>query len=161
MGLPRIQGYLTKKPPPPRTLQYLHAEGPAVVLRGWVVFLWARCPCSWWQLCARDHSQMLDLRTRSFSRSCSLARERFFPVRGDQIVQGYLAHKNQRPPRTLHWDYAWGPTVVLGGGAVSYERGTPVSSMPFINTQETVILWGSNKHKTAFGFTTVQGSIAD
>jgi len=31
-------------------------------------------------------------------------------------LQGYLAHKNQRPPRTLQQDYALGPTVVLGGG---------------------------------------------
>ena len=31
-----------------------------------------------------------------------------------------------RPPRTLQNDYAQDPTVVLGGGAVSDERGTPV-----------------------------------
>ena len=41
-------------------------------------------------------------------------------------LQGYLAHKKERPPRTLQQDYVWGPTVVQGGGAVSYERGTPV-----------------------------------
>ena len=41
-------------------------------------------------------------------------------------LQGYLAHKKQRPPRTLQKDYAWGPMVTLGGGAVSYGRGTPV-----------------------------------
>ena len=43
-----------------------------------------------------------------------------------RAIQGYLAHKKQRPP--------WDPTVGLclgpyGGprwGAVSYERGTPV-----------------------------------
>ena len=40
-------------------------------------------------------------------------------------VQGYLAHKKQRPPSTLQYDYTQGPMVVLGGGAVSYERGTP------------------------------------
>ena len=34
-------------------------------------------------------------------------------------VQGYLAHKKQHPPRTLHQDYAWVPMVVLGRGAVS------------------------------------------
>jgi hypothetical protein len=41
-------------------------------------------------------------------------------------VQGYLAHKNLLPPRTIQYDYAEGPMVVLGGLAVSYERGTPV-----------------------------------
>ena len=41
-------------------------------------------------------------------------------------LQGYLAHKKQRFPRTLEQDYAWGSMVVLRGGAVSYERGTPL-----------------------------------
>ena len=41
-------------------------------------------------------------------------------------VQGYLAHKKPRPLRTLQKDYAQGPMEVLRGGAVSYERGTPV-----------------------------------
>ena len=41
-------------------------------------------------------------------------------------VQGYLAHKKHPLPRTLQWDYTLGPLVVLGGGALSYERGTPV-----------------------------------
>ena len=45
---------------------------------------------------------------------------------GDERVQGYLAHTKQRPPRTLQSDHALGPMVALGGGAVSYERGTPV-----------------------------------
>jgi hypothetical protein len=26
-------------------------------------------------------------------------------------------------------DYAWGPVVILGGGALAYERGTPVVLM--------------------------------
>ena len=42
-------------------------------------------------------------------------------------LQGYLAHKKQRPPRTLQKDVAWDPMVVLGWGAVSYERGTPAA----------------------------------
>ena len=29
--------------------------------------------------------------------------------------------------RSLPYDYAYGPTVVLGGWVVSYERGTPVA----------------------------------
>ena len=38
-----------------------------------------------------------------------------------RAVQGYLAHKKQRPPRTLQQEYTQGPMAVLGGGAVSYE----------------------------------------
>ena len=34
----------------------------------------------------------------------------------DQGAQGYLAHKNHPPPRTLQKDNTWGPIVVLGGG---------------------------------------------
>ena len=41
--------------------------------------------------------------------------------------QGYLAHNKPRPPRILQQDYAWGPTVVLGGRAVFHERGAPVA----------------------------------
>ena len=41
-------------------------------------------------------------------------------------IQGYLAHKKPPPPRTLHQGSAYGPMVVLGGGAFSHERGTPV-----------------------------------
>ena len=48
-------------------------------------------------------------------------------------VQGYLAHKNLPPPRTLRQAYAYGPMVVLGGGgAFSYERGTPVPLYPLV-----------------------------
>jgi len=32
-----------------------------------------------------------------------------------QPVQGYLAHKKQCPPRTLQYDYAYGPMEALGG----------------------------------------------
>ena len=41
-------------------------------------------------------------------------------------VQGYLTHKKTVPPRNLLSAYAWGPTVVLGGETVSYERGSLV-----------------------------------
>ena len=41
-------------------------------------------------------------------------------------VQGNLAHMKLLPPRILPEAYAWSPTVVLGGGALSYERGSPV-----------------------------------
>ena len=46
----------------------------------------------------------------------------------DTLLHGYLAHKEQRPPRTLQQDYAQGPTVVLWGLTISYERGTPVGT---------------------------------
>ena len=43
-----------------------------------------------------------------------------------RLLQGYLAHKKLPPTRILQQAYDQGPTVVLGGGAVSYERGAPV-----------------------------------
>ena len=33
-----------------------------------------------------------------------------------EVPQGHLAHKKEPPPRTLQYDYAQGPMVVLGGG---------------------------------------------
>jgi hypothetical protein len=42
------------------------------------------------------------------------------------VLQGYLAHKKPHPPMTLQQAYAEGPVVAWGGGAISYERGTPV-----------------------------------
>ena len=63
------------------------------------------------------------------------------------FAQGYLAHKKQHPPGTLHHDSALGPMVALGEGAVSYERGTPVARMARASgeggakTQSTVILF--------------------
>ena len=42
-------------------------------------------------------------------------------------LQGYLANKKHPPPRTLQWDFTKGHVVVLGRGAISYERGTPVA----------------------------------
>ena len=41
-------------------------------------------------------------------------------------VQGYLAHKKQRPPKNLQGDYALEHMVSLGGWAFSCERCTPV-----------------------------------
>ena len=35
---------------------------------------------------------------------------------GGGLLQGYLTHKKQPPPRTLQWDYTRGRMVVLGGG---------------------------------------------
>ena len=55
------------------------------------------------------------------------------PVLTTSPLQGYLAHKNERPSRTLHKEYARGPLVVLGGDAVSYERGTPVNPATYTN----------------------------
>ena len=64
---------------------------------------------------------------------------RALPVR--TALQGCLAHKKQRPPRTLQQDYAWGPIVVRGGGAVSYERGTPVRRSGRITWGDTFAGW--------------------
>ena len=41
-------------------------------------------------------------------------------------VHGYLAHKKPSPHGTLPYTYVYGPMVVLGRRALSYERGTPV-----------------------------------
>ena len=41
-------------------------------------------------------------------------------------LQGFIAHKKQRPSTVLQQACAQGPVVALEGGAVSYERGTPV-----------------------------------
>ena len=51
-------------------------------------------------------------------------------------VQGYLAHKKHLPPRILQEDYTRGPTVVLGGGAVPFERDTPAVGVPVQGTGE-------------------------
>ena len=44
-------------------------------------------------------------------------------------LQGYLAHKEHHPPRTLQSDYVEGHMVALGKVGISYERGTPVVSV--------------------------------
>jgi hypothetical protein len=49
----------------------------------------------------------------------------------DGCVQGYLAHKKQRPPRTLPKAYAQGPRAVPGGVAISHEQGTLVPEKTF------------------------------
>jgi len=36
-----------------------------------------------------------------------------------QVLQGYLAHKQKSPPRTLQSDYAKGPVVAIGRRGVS------------------------------------------
>ena len=44
-------------------------------------------------------------------------------------LQGYLIHKKPPPRRTLQKGYGQGPVKVLGGAAVSCERGTPVHKL--------------------------------
>ena len=51
------------------------------------------------------------------------------PVSLCWLVQGYLAHKKHPPPGNLQYDYTLGLMVVLGGEAVSYERGTHVPDL--------------------------------
>ena len=47
-----------------------------------------------------------------------------------QSLQGYLAHKKAPTPLGPPWDPRPSPTAGSWGGAVSYERGTPVSQGP-------------------------------
>ena len=49
---------------------------------------------------------------------CTFSSEHLTPPNPQSTLQGYLAHQQQRPPRTLQKDYAWGPTVVLGEGGL-------------------------------------------
>jgi hypothetical protein len=44
----------------------------------------------------------------------------------DSNIQRFLVHTKQRPPRTLQYEYAYGPMAPLRGWGVSYERGNPV-----------------------------------
>jgi hypothetical protein len=45
-------------------------------------------------------------------------------------LQGYLAHKKPPHPSTQQQVCVEGPMAVLGGGAISCERGTPVLAVP-------------------------------
>ena len=47
-------------------------------------------------------------------------------------IQGYLAQEKYPPPRTLQQDFTQGPMVVITGGAVSREQGTPVWAVGFL-----------------------------
>jgi len=55
-----------------------------------------------------------------------MSRPSFYPTGGRRWVEGYLAQKKAPPHRTLQYDHALVPGVILGGRALSYERGTPV-----------------------------------
>ena len=57
---------------------------------------------------------------------CRLPAPSPYPIhRPAASLQGYLAHNKYPPPRTLQ-QYTQGHMLVLGGRAVSYERGSPV-----------------------------------
>ena len=62
-------------------------------------------------------------------------------------MPGYLAHKKQRPPRTLQKDYAQGPMEALGRGAVSYERCTPVRLVKGLGFRNSVYGLGLSNPK--------------
>ena len=63
-------------------------------------------------------------------------------------ILGYLAHKKTPPPRTLQQAYAYGPMMVVGGGAASDGRGTSVlRTSPVLNGKEV----SSVKLKYALG----------
>ena len=61
------------------------------------------------------------------------------PIQLPCHLQGYLAHKNTQPPRTLPKAYAQGPGGVLGGWAVSYERGDPVRARPLLGVRSPLL----------------------
>ena len=62
-------------------------------------------------------------------------------------LQGYLVHKKPPAHRTLQWGYAQDPMVVLGRGAVSYERGTPVTQANTVQTMtENTFVGVSSTH---------------
>ena len=60
----------------------------------------------------------------------------------DFRVQGYLPQKKPPPPRTLQKDHAYGPMVVLGGGAISYERSDFTHGV--VSPEGGVPVWGYN-----------------
>ena len=63
----------------------------------------------------------------------------FESFRTRRKVQGYLTYTETHPPRTLPEAYAEGRMVVLGRGAVSYARGTPVLNLwPFLSRASRV-----------------------
>ena len=43
-------------------------------------------------------------------------------------IEGYLTHKKQFPPKIPQKDRTYGQMVVVRGGAVAQERGSPVLS---------------------------------
>ena len=52
-----------------------------------------------------------------------------YPSHGRQpftLSQGYLAHKNPPPPRSLQQDYTQGPMVVLKGGGAFHMSEVPL-----------------------------------
>ena len=64
------------------------------------------------------------------SASCCDPRDLGFQGSGfNQHSSGFKIQDPTRPPMTLQQGYAWGPMVILGGGAFSYERGTPVGRL--------------------------------
>jgi hypothetical protein len=85
--------------------------------------------------------------TSSFSPICAVPHTiqsfRFIALK----VPGSLAHKKYPPPRTLQQDFTRGHMVVSGGGAVSYERGTPVV-VPS-HTGSKSFNWGHPTHNAA------------
>ena len=140
--LVRVQGYLAhEKTPRPMALQEAHAEGlMGGVLGGWA-FSCERCtPVAVFLM--RVALFLVRLSVVLVRVSVVLVRVSVFQVRvsdglvwderasGCQTgVQGCLAHKKTRSLRSLKQDHALGLMVVLGEGAFSYGRGTPVDSV--------------------------------
>ena len=61
-------------------------------------------------------------------------------IRQPQTLQGYLAHKKLRPPLGLPQGPRHSPTVGSYGGAISYERSTPVPPQDPLRQQESLFV---------------------
>ena len=81
--------------------------------------------CTPWLLKRRLMFVMADTRDETNVESGTFQRKREHPLPG---VQGHLAHKKQPTPLGLPPGPRHRPTVGSYGGAVSYRRGTPVTS---------------------------------
>jgi len=56
---------------------------------------------------------------------CGFRVQGYLAHRGSSLIQGHLARMKKPPPSTLQQDYALALRWSCGGGAVSYEQGTP------------------------------------
>ena len=67
-------------------------------------------------------------------------------------VQGYLAHKKPRPPRTLPQDNALGSRGVLGGAQILMSK-VPLQeeSSSFVETVSTLVLVGTRVNRPILG----------
>jgi len=67
---------------------------------------------------------------QSLAASWSTAFRKTTASRDATLLQGYLARKKLRPPRTLAQTYAWGPMLVLGGWRFLISKVPPYGGAP-------------------------------